>query len=100
MRKLVYILLIAAAMIVGACEGPVGPMGPEGPAGGDFIGTTFEFTGNFTAANGYELLFNFRDNGFDPYESDVILPAKCAEFYQAISHRPYLPLRQGTTPAL
>jgi len=69
MRTLTTIL-IALTLGLTACEGP---MGPAGPPGGDFIGTTFEFTGDFTAANNYEILFNFFDNGFDPYESDVIL---------------------------
>ncbi len=74
MKKLTSILLIVAAVfILGACEGPVGPVGPPGEDGYNFLGTTFEFTGNFTNANGYQLLFNFQDNGFDPYESDVIL---------------------------
>ncbi|MCY1720622.1 hypothetical protein OU798_09730 [Prolixibacteraceae bacterium Z1-6] len=73
MKKLVFILFIITASVLVSCEGPMGPMGPEGPAGGEIIGTTFEFTDNFTAANGYEVVFNFRDNGFDPYESDVIL---------------------------
>ena len=73
MRKLTNILLIATALLFGACEGPVGPIGPPGEDGYNFLGTTFEFTGNFTPANEYQLVFNFLDNGFDPYESDVIL---------------------------
>ena len=68
--------MIATALFLGACEGPTGPTGPVGPPGEDgynFIGTTFEFTDNFTDANDYQLIFNFQDNGFEPYESDVIL---------------------------
>ena len=76
MKKLTSILMIATALFLGACEGSTGPTGPVGPPGEDgynFIGTTFEFTGNFTDANDYQLIFNFQDNGFEPYESDVIL---------------------------
>lgn len=73
MKKLTNILLIAVALLIGACEGPAGPIGPPGEDGYNFLGTTFEFTGNFTPANDYQLVFNFLDNGFDPYESDVIL---------------------------
>jgi hypothetical protein len=76
MKKLTSILMIATALFLGACEGPTGPTGPVGPPGEDgynFIGTTFEFTDNFTDANDYQLIFNFQDNGFEPYESDVIL---------------------------
>ena len=70
MKRLTSILMIAMALFLGACEGPAGPPGQDGA---NLIGTTFEFTGNFTNANGYELIFNFLDNDFDPYESDVIL---------------------------
>lgn len=69
-------LLIIVATVFASCEGPIGPMGPEGAPGEDgynFVGTTFEFTGDFTPANNYRLVFNFNDNGFLPYYSDVIL---------------------------
>ncbi len=69
MKKLASILLIACAVLISACEGPAGPPGNDGF---NFVGTTFEFTGNFTAPD-YELVFNFQENGFVPYESDVIL---------------------------
>ncbi|WP_303921671.1 hypothetical protein [Draconibacterium sediminis] len=75
-RKISAFLLIIAAAILASCEGPVGPIGPPGTPGEDgynFVGTTFEFTGDFTPANNYQLVFNFADNGFEPYESDVIL---------------------------
>nr|WP_321405570.1 hypothetical protein [uncultured Carboxylicivirga sp.] len=75
MRTLTFII-IALTLGLTACEGPMGPTGPEGlpgESGSDFIGTTFEFTGNFTEGNDYQMVFNFLDNGFDPYESDVIL---------------------------
>ncbi len=72
-RKISAVLLIIAATIFASCEGPMGPPGVPGEDGYNFIGTTFEFTGDFTAANNYQLVFNFLDNDFDPYESDVIL---------------------------
>lgn len=70
MKNLTLILLIATALLLGSCEGPVGPPGEDGQV---IVGTTFEFTGDFTSSNDYQLLFNFLDNGFDPYYSDVIL---------------------------
>ncbi len=70
MKNLTLILLIATALFLGACEGPIGPPGANGEV---IVGTTFEFTGNFTNSNDYQLVFNFLDNGFDPYYSDVIL---------------------------
>ena len=74
MKKIKSILFILAAIVVTSCEGPMGPPGMPGEHGEDgFIGTTFEFTDHFTPANQYELVFNFEDNGFVPYESDVIL---------------------------
>nr|WP_319401426.1 hypothetical protein [uncultured Carboxylicivirga sp.] len=68
--KNIAILFVILTLGLTACEGPVGPVGPPGDA---IVGTTFEFTGDFTASNNYELLFNFRENGIDPYESDVVL---------------------------
>jgi hypothetical protein len=74
MKKITIILFIALAAIITSCEGPMGPPGLPGNDGEDgFIGTTFEFTDDFTAANDYELIFNFEDNGYIPYESDVVL---------------------------
>lgn len=69
-------LLLLLILVFSSCEGPVGPVGPvgqRGEPGDDFLGVTFEFTGNFTASNNYQLVFNFNDNGYKPYESDVIL---------------------------
>ncbi|WP_319482706.1 hypothetical protein [uncultured Draconibacterium sp.] len=72
-RKISAFLLIVVAGIFASCEGPVGPPGIPGEDGYNFVGTTFEFTGDFTPANDYQLVFNFNDNGFIPYYSDVIL---------------------------
>lgn len=74
MKKITIILFLALTAILTSCEGPMGPPGLSGEPGEDtFIGTTFEFTDDFTPAYQYKLVFNFQDNGFDPYESDVIL---------------------------
>lgn len=72
-KKISAVLIIIVATIFVSCEGPVGPPGIPGEDGYNFKGTTFEFTGNFTPANEYQLVFNFLDNGIDPYESEVIL---------------------------
>lgn len=74
MKKLTSIIVAFTALVFVSCEGPVGPPGIPGEDGEDgFIGTNFEFTNDFTSGNQYELVFNFEDNGFVPYESDVIL---------------------------
>ena len=72
-KKIAAFLLIIVATVLASCEGPMGPPGSPGEDGYNFKGTTFEFTGDFTAANNYQLVFNFNDNGFLPYYSDVIL---------------------------
>ena len=72
-KKISAVLLIIVATVLASCEGPIGPPGIPGEDGYNFVGTTFEFTGDFTPANNYQLVFNFSDHGFDPYESDVIL---------------------------
>jgi hypothetical protein len=73
LRKISAFLILTVAAVLASCEGPMGPPGIPGEDGYNFVGTTFEFTGDFTPANDYQLVFNFSDNGFDPYESDVIL---------------------------
>ncbi len=65
--------VVLLSMCITSCEGPVGPPGEDGLDGDSFVGVTFEFTGSFTASNNYELVFNFSENGYLPYESDVIL---------------------------
>lgn len=72
MRKLVNILIIATALLVAACEGPVGPMGPPGEDGGLYFASVFEFQGDFTPGNGYSILKPFPSN-VEIYESDVVL---------------------------
>ena len=73
MKKLTSILLIAAAaLILGACEGPVGPVGPPGEDGYNFLGSVFEIQGDFTRSNNYTLYKEFPNN-IEVYESDVVL---------------------------
>ena len=69
MKKLSTLLLFIALITVSCSDSIEAP--PS--SGDDFIGTTFEFTGDFNQINNYQLFFNFEENGFVPYESDVIL---------------------------
>ncbi len=66
-------LIMATLFVFASCEGPRGMDGEDGEDGYNFVGTTFEFTGNFTETNDYYLYFNFEENGILPYNSDVIL---------------------------
>ena len=72
MKKLSYILMIAVALIVGACEGPAGPMGPPGEDGGLHFGSVYEFQGDFNAGNGYSILSSYPSN-MEVYDGDVVL---------------------------
>lgn len=72
-KKISAFLLIVVAGIFASCEGPVGPPGIPGEDGYNFVGTTFEFTGDFTPANSYQMALNFENEGFIPHYSDVIL---------------------------
>lgn len=72
MRKLTNILLIATALLIGACEGPVGPIGPPGQDGINILGSVFEIQGDFTPDNSYTLYTTFPSN-LEVYESDVVL---------------------------
>ncbi|MBR8537790.1 hypothetical protein KDU71_19620 [Carboxylicivirga sediminis] len=68
--KYVALILLTLSLFLSSCDNTIGHPPSQG---GDFIGTTFEFTGSFNRSNAYQLVFNFRQNGFIPYESDVIL---------------------------
>ncbi len=72
MRKLTNILLIATALLIGACEGPVGPIGPPGQDGINILGSVFEIQGDFTPDNSYTLYTTYPSN-LEVYESDVVL---------------------------
>lgn len=71
MKKLTSILIIAMAMIIAACEGPVGPVGPPGEPGGLEYATIYEIEGDFTENNDHRLGFVFPDGGI--YSTDVVL---------------------------
>jgi len=72
MRKLTNILLIATALLFGACEGPIGPVGPPGEDGINILGSVFEIQGDFTPANNYTLYTTY-PSSLEVYESDVVL---------------------------
>lgn len=72
MRKLGYILLIAVATIVGACEGPAGPMGPPGEDAEENFAAVFDFNGDFNAGNDYSILKSYPSN-VTVYDDDVVL---------------------------
>jgi len=71
MRKVLF-ALVATALFLQGCEGPVGPPGRDGLNGEDgLIGEVFEVSGvNFTAGNSYRVFYDF-----DPaiYESDKVI---------------------------
>ena len=76
MRKTTVIFTILVAVILQSCEGPIGPIGPEGPQGLEgkpavnSISEVFQVTADFTEANKYEQVFDFKPNIF---ESEVVL---------------------------
>ncbi|HAH35258.1 MAG TPA: hypothetical protein DEQ87_19775 [Algoriphagus sp.] len=62
MKRLSAIFSLIALLAFQACEGPMGPPGPPGLDGLDgvtIVGKAFEFGGNFTAANDYQISFTF-----------------------------------------
>ncbi|MDX1284147.1 MAG: hypothetical protein R3182_04000 [Draconibacterium sp.] len=75
MKKLASILIIAMAMIIASCEGPIGPPGMPGEPGVDggiMLGSIFEIEGDFTQSNNYNLYFEF-PSSFEIYDTDVVL---------------------------
>ncbi len=69
MRKPTGILIIAIALLLGACEGPAGPPGMDGDT---FIGSVFEVQGDFTSPNGYKI-YNTYPSNIVVYDTDVVL---------------------------
>lgn len=72
MKKLPAIVMIFASVFILSCEGPMGPPGAPGEDGTNLMGTVFEFEGDFTPSNNYELFFDF-PSGFKVYDTDVAL---------------------------
>ena len=62
-------LILASFFIVTSCEGPMGPPGMDGDT---LLGSVFEIEGDFTAANQYQLYYDFPNN-FEIYDTDVVL---------------------------
>ncbi len=71
MKKITFTLLILVAIIT-SCQGPMGPPGLPGEDGDLFLGSIFEISGNFEAANDYKLYYQF-PNDFNIYDTDVVL---------------------------
>jgi hypothetical protein len=75
MKKILFPLLLAVAVLFQNCKGPEGPQGPPGNTA-EALGTTFDLTGvNFTSAEKwqYGLRFADADLGVDVLESDAVL---------------------------
>ena len=52
-------------------DGLPGPEGPQGPAGS--AGRVVDVEGDFTADNDYSIFFDFKENGIEVSESEVVL---------------------------
>lgn len=70
MKKPIVLLFVLFSLLLASCNDSIDS--PSGP-GDDFVGKTFEFTGDFNQGNDYQLVFDFQQSGFIPYESDVII---------------------------
>lgn len=79
--KKVFTLMFLSVFALTSCSndgavgppGPAGPMGPQGPVGEDGFGQVIDVTGDFTAANNYELFVDFNELGIEVFESDAVL---------------------------
>jgi len=72
MRKVTFVLLLFAGIVISSCEGPMGPPGQDGLDGNTIIGSVFEIEDDFTASNNYELYFDFPQS-FEIFDTDVVL---------------------------
>jgi hypothetical protein len=70
MKKQFTYLFSLFILFLASCEDDVDSPNDTGE---DFIGTTFEFYGDFNQDNNFQLIFDFQSAGFLPYDSDVIL---------------------------
>ena len=73
MKKLSLMLVLM--LTLAACEGDIGPPGPQGPPGLDgdlIIGNILEIEVDFTAQNGYSVVYEFPTDQVEVFESDVV----------------------------
>ena len=76
MRKITAIFALLISILFQSCEGPMGPIGPEGPEGPqgkpgvNVVSEVFQVTADFTEANKFEQVFDFKPSIVD---SDVVL---------------------------
>lgn len=70
-RKLLPLLLLAVLALFQSCRGPKGDPGPQG---GDVLGRTFDIINvDFTAANNYGYVLNFKDKDIEVLPTDAVL---------------------------
>jgi hypothetical protein len=78
MKTITRLILIFAAALVFACEGPQGPPGLPGEDGLDgidgdvFLPSVFEIEGDFIPENDFRLFYEF-PNTIEVFESDIVL---------------------------
>ena len=72
MKKITVIFLSVGLALLTACEGVPGPPGQDGEDGLSLLGSVFNYSGDFTPQNDYQLFFTFPAS-YELYESDVIL---------------------------
>jgi hypothetical protein len=73
MKHLILLFAVAGILFLQGCEGPPGPAGPEGRPGKDGgieFSQVFEVKTNFTSANKYEAVYEFKPAIF---ESDMVI---------------------------
>lgn len=70
-RKLLPLLLLAVIALFQSCTGPKGDPGPQG---GDVLGQTFDIINvDFTSANNWGYVLNFKDKKIDVLPTDAVL---------------------------
>jgi hypothetical protein len=73
-KHLVSILLLVAAFLFQACEGPVGPQGPPGRDGTGLSTRIIELDRiNFTPSNGFSIRYEFPANKLEVLEGDIVM---------------------------
>jgi hypothetical protein len=78
MKTITRMILIFAAALFAACEGPQGPPGLpgedgfDGIDGGILLPSVFEIEGDFIPENDFSLFYEF-PNTIEVFESDVVL---------------------------